>query len=176
MMEMKMSKQPPRRLVYIQVSAERILLRRVATGETINDVPQVAIDQNGVPTVFGQGAEDAARWRPDLRLVNGFSHPRCLLGDMEVATLTLHYFLSKLLNPWRRRWPRLRADVVIHPVGVRDLSGLEAWGLQRIAQLAGAKTVRLWLGEDPAYETLVSGVTQETGSFRALGPPLKRRR
>ncbi|HEX6747070.1 MAG TPA: hypothetical protein VF092_07205 [Longimicrobium sp.] len=164
----KITRRPPKRLVYIQVSAERIVARRVATGEAVEDVPQAAIDHTGVVAAFGRAAEDAAKWRPDLRLVNGFSHPRCVVGDMDVAALTLMWFLDMLVNPrGKRRWRRSRPDVVIHPVGVSDLSGLETWGLQRIAQLAGAGSVRVWLGEEPPYETLIGGVPQG-GSWLAL--------
>ena len=165
-----------KRLVYVQVSAERILLRRVATGAVVEDVPQVALDPQGNVTAIGRAAEEAARWHPDLRLVNGFSHPRCLLGDMEAATRTLSFFLLQLVNPRQRRWGALKPDLVIHPLGVDDLSGLEAWGLQRIAQLAGARSVRLWLGEEPAYETLARGAAQASGSFRAIALPRAGRR
>ena len=165
-----------KRLVYAQVSAERILLRRVATGAVVDDVPQVALDPHGTVTAIGRAAEEAARWHPDLRLVNGFSHPRCLLGDMEAATRALNFFLLQLLNPRQRRWGSLKPDLVIHPLGVDDLSGLEAWGLQRIAELAGARSVRLWLGEEPAYETLARGTAQASGSFRAIAAPGGRRR
>ena len=166
---------PLRRLVYMQLSPERILLRRVATGEIVDDVPQVALDPHGEVTAFGRAAEEAARWHPDLRLVNGFSHPRCLMGDMEAASKTLRHFLLQLINPRHRRWRR-KPDLVIHPLGFDDISGLEAWGLQRIAHLAGARSVRLWLGEEPAYETLARGAPQASGSFRAIAAPPRRRR
>jgi hypothetical protein len=168
-------KRPPRRLVYVQLSGERILLRRVATGEAVDDVPQAAIDHAGVVVAFGAAAQDAARWRTDVRLVNGFSHPRCLIDDMEIAVLTLRWFLERLTNPrGRRRWRRARPDLVIHPMGVEDVSGLEAWGLQRVAELAGAGRVRIWLGEEPPYETLIGGLPSG-GAWRALGPSRKRR-
>ena len=167
---------PLRRLVYVQVSPERILLRRVATGAVVDDVPQVALDARGNVTAFGRAAEEAARWHPDLRLVNGFSHARTLLGDMEAASKTLRFFLQQLLNPRQRRWRRGKPDLVIHPLGVNDLSGLEEWGLQRIAELAGARSVRLWLGEEPAYETLARGAPQASGAFRAITAPPKKLR
>lgn len=168
-------KQPPKRLVYVQVSAERVLLRRVATGDVVDDVPHAAIDLQGAPVAFGRAAADAAQWRDDLRLVNGFSHPRCVLGDMHVATLTLAHFLDLLLNPrGRRRWRKTKPELVLHAVGVRDLSGLEAWGLQRVGQQAGAASVRIWLGEETPYESLIGGVPQG-GSWLALDPPGKKR-
>ena len=164
---------PARRLVYVQLSPERILLRRVATGEIVDDVPQVALDSRGEVTAYGRAAEEAARWHPDLRLVNGFSHPRCLIGDMEAASKTLRHFLLQLINPRHRRWRRRKPDLVIHPLGFDDVSGLEAWGLQRVAKLAGANDVRVWLGEEPPYETLIGGVPQG-GSWLAL--PARTRR
>lgn len=167
---------PVGRLVYVQVSPQRMLLRRVATGAVIDDVPQVALDPHGNVTAFGRAAEEAARWHPDLRLVNGFSHPRCLIGDMEAATKALRFFLQQLINPRHRRWRRRKPDLVIHPLGFDDLSGLETWGLQRIAELAGARSVRLWLGEEPAYETLARGAPQASGSFRAIPTPPRRLR
>lgn len=167
-------RRPSKRLIYAQVSPERMVLRRVATGDVIDDVPQIAIDTNGAAVAFGRAATDADQWRADLRVVNGFAHPRCVVGDMEVAIRTLRWALEHLLNPrGARRLRRPKFDLVVHPVGVRDLSGLEAWGLQRIAELAGASSVRLWLGEEPPYETLLSGFPTGAGSFRALGPGLK---
>jgi len=169
----RIGKTPPKNLVYAQVSAERIMLRRVATGDVVDDVPQAAIDLHGVQVAFGRAAGEAAGWREDLRLVNGFSHPRCVLGDMHVAALTLKWFLGQLMNPRARRWRRVKPDLVLHPMGVRDLSGLEAWGLQRVAQLAGAANVRIWLGEEMPYESLVGGPAQG-GSWLALRAPAKK--
>ena len=166
---MKIDRSPPKRLVYVQVSPERILLRRVATGETIDDVPQAAIDPQGTLVAYGRGADEAAKWHPNLRLVNGFSHPRTLLGDVDVAAATLRAFLETMFPRMKRRFRRLKPDMVIHPVGRDDLSGLEVWGLQRVAELAGARHVSLWQGEEPAYETLVRGAAQASGAFRVLG-------
>jgi len=169
---------PSRRLVYVQVSPERILLRRVATGETIDDVPQAAVDPQGVVVAYGRGAEEAVKWHPNLRLVNGFSHPRTLLGDVDVAAATLRSFLETMFPRMKRRFRNLKPDMVIHPLGHDDLSGLEVWGLHRVAELAGARHVSLWQGEEPAYETLVRGAAQTTGAFRTLGKllPKPRRR
>jgi rod shape-determining protein MreB and related proteins len=169
----KINKSPSRRLIYVSVSPERIFLRRVATGETIDDVPQIAIDAQGAVAAFGHGAEEASKWRPDVRLLNGFSHPRSLIGDMEAAAVTLRCFLEKLTPGMNRRFRRARPDLVIHAAELRDLSGLEAWGLQRVAELAGARHVRLWLGEEPAYETLVLGAPQASGSFLSASAPKK---
>jgi rod shape-determining protein MreB len=166
---MRFSPRPSRRLVYIQISPERILLRRVATGETIDDIPQAAVDTQGAVVAYGRGAEDAVKWHPNLRLVNGFSHPRTLLGDLDAAAGTLRAFLETMFPLMKRRLRPLKPDLVIHPFGPEDLSGLEVWGLQRVAELAGARHVSLWQGEEPAYETLVRGTAQPTGAFRALG-------
>ena len=166
---MRIAPRPPRRLVYVQVSPERILLRRVATGETIDDVPQAAIDPQGVVVACGRGAEEAAKWHPSLRLINGFAHSRTLLGDVDVAAATLRAFLETMFPAMRRRIRKFKPDMVIHPIGIEDLSGLEVWGLQRVAELAGARHVSLWQGEEPAYETLVRGTAQPSGAFRAIG-------
>lgn len=171
---MILGKRPPRRLVYVQVSAERILLKRVSTGDMLDDVPQVAMDLRSGPVAYGRAAVEAAEWRADLQLINGFSHPRCVIGDMPTAAMTLRWFIDRLVNPRGR--PRLRKFkpyLVLHPVGVRDLSGLEAWGLQRVAQMAGAAKVRVWLGEEPPYESLIGGLPTG-GAWLAL-PPTRRR-
>jgi rod shape-determining protein MreB len=160
---------PSRRLVYVQISPERILLRRVATGETLDDVPQAAIDPQGIVVAYGRGAGEAVKWHPNLRLVNGFSHPRTVLGDVEIAAATLRAYLETMFPRMKRRFRKLKPDVVIHPIGHDDLSGLEVWGLHRVAELAGARHVSLWQGEEPAYETLVRGAAQATGAFRTLG-------
>jgi len=166
---MRFTPRPSRRLVYVQISPERILLRRVATGETIDDVPQAAVDPQGAVVAYGRGADDAVKWHPNLRLVNGFSHPRTLMGDVDVAAATLRAFLETMFPRMKRRFRPLKPDLVIHPVGSGELSGLEVWGLQRVAELAGARHVSLWQGEEPAYETLVLGVAQPSGAFRTLG-------
>ena len=166
---MRFTPRPSRRLVYVQISPERILLRRVATGETIDDVPQAAVDPQGVVVATGRGAEEAAKWHPNLRLVNGFSHARTVLGDLDVAAATLRAFLETMFPRMKRRLRSLKPDLVLHPIGPDDLSGLEVWGLQRVAELAGARHVSLWQGEEPAYETLVRGTAQPSGAFRAIG-------
>jgi rod shape-determining protein MreB len=166
---MRFTPRPSRRLVYVQISPERILLRRVATGETIDDVPQAAVDAQGIVVAYGRGADDAVKWHPNLRLVNGFSHPRTLMGDVDVAAATLRAFLETMFPRMKRRLRPLKPDLVIHPLGPDDLSGLEVWGLQRVAELAGARHVSLWQGEEPAYETLVRGTAQPSGAFRAIG-------
>jgi len=166
---MRIAPRPSRRLVYVQVSPDRILLRRVATGETIDDLPQAAIDAQGVVVAYGRAADEAAKWHPNLRLVNGFSHPRTVLGDVDVAAATLRAYLETMFPGMKRRIRKIKPDMVIHPMGLDDLSGLEVWGLQRVAELAGARHVSLWQGEEPAYETLVRGAAQASGAFRALG-------
>jgi rod shape-determining protein MreB len=166
---MRFTPRPSRRLVYVQISPERILLRRVATGETIDDVPQAAVDAQGIVVAYGRGADDAVKWHPNLRLVNGFSHPRTLMGDVDVAAATLRAFLETMFPRMKRRLRPLKPDLVIHPVGAEELSGLEVWGLQRVAELAGARHVSLWQGEEPAYETLVRGTAQPSGAFRPIG-------
>ena len=169
-------RRPPKRLVYVQISADRILLRRVATGQTIDDIPRLAVDLAGQVIAVGRAADEAMQWRSDLRIVNGFSHPRCLIDDMGTATLTLTTFLNALLYPrGPRRFRRIRPDLVIHPAGLQDLSGLEAWGLHRIAEIAGARSVRVWIGEEPPYDSLLGGPPQG-GSWRILPPPQKRMR
>lgn len=165
-------RRPSKRLVYVQISADRILLRRVATGASIDDVPRLAVDLAGQVIAVGRAADEAMQWRSDLRIVNGFSHPRCLIDDMGTAALTLTAFLNALVHP--RRFRRLRPDLVIHPAGMQDLSGLEAWGLHRIAEIAGARSVRVWIGEEPPYDSLLGGPPQG-GSWRVLPPPRKRR-
>ena len=111
-------------------------------------------------------------------LIREFSLPPDVesVPEISLPLSTLRAFLETMFPRMQRRFRKLKPDMVIHPVGHDDLSGLEVWGLHRVAELAGARHVSLWQGEEPAYETLVRGAAQASGAFRTLGKLLPRPR
>ena len=102
--------------IYIQISPERIALRNVKSGETITDIPEIAIGKNPVVILaVGMEARQIAA-RRDADVINPFAHPRSMVSDFTVAEQLLKYYVKKCaVNPCFPRRPSSSSTRWDHP-------------------------------------------------------------
>lgn len=103
----------------------------------------VQTDGNGKKKVVavGQAAEITAR-SPNLTLrCNAFDHPRVVIDDLEIAVLTLTYFLQQVFDRTVVFVPRLIVQCQRELEG--GLTGVERRSLLELAIQAGAREVFL---------------------------------
>jgi len=85
------------RIIYVQVSPDRLTVRNPKTGESFSEIPEVAIATAPKPRVVGVGKEARAHQSaPAVQIVNPFAHPRSLVSDFTVGEQTLKAFLRRL--------------------------------------------------------------------------------
>ena len=85
-------------LIYVKISADRLTVRNVKTGEEIAEVPEMAIGGVGKKArILAVGAEArGAASTQSGELVNPFSHPRTLVGDFTVGEQLLKEFVRRV--------------------------------------------------------------------------------
>lgn len=100
---------------YIQVSPERLTLKNVKTGQSISEVPELAISTAPKRRLLAAGSEArVAAAGQAAEVVNPFAHPRSLVSDFTTAELLVKHQLRRLLD---RTFLALSPCVVIHPMG-----------------------------------------------------------
>lgn len=130
--------------VYIQLSAQRVMLRNAKTGETISEVPALA-----------HGSASA-------QVINPFAHPRSLVSDFTVGQQVLKALLRRLrANSIFAPSPR----VVLHPLGDPEggFTQIEIRALHEMALGAGASEVLIWQGRSLSDEELLARTFPDDG-------------
>src|SRR4051812_10058851 len=102
-------------VLYVQVSPKLLTARNVRNQNSISEIPEVAIDQGPKAHIVAVGAE-AKKWKgkPNMLVVNPFSHPRSMVSDFTVAEQLLKAFVRKALGS---SLVQLSPKMVIHPLG-----------------------------------------------------------
>ena len=140
-------------VVYAKLEPERLSLREVRSGRTVDEPPLAAVSHDAKKKVLAVG--EAARLQPG-ELVNPFKHPRTLIADFTVAQAVLKGLMKKLFAG------RLFAPaplLVLHP-RVRLEGGfteIELAALRELGVGAGAYKVVVWQGRDLADDELLGG-------------------
>ena len=141
--------------IYIQVSAHRLTLRNVKTGQTITTSPEVALAKGRKPRVVAVGAKARKEETRNVQVLNPFAHPRTLLADFGTAELLLRALLPQVGG--RRSLfggPRLVMHLQDDPAG--GFTQLEIRGFQQLALGAGASQAVVWHGPNLTDEQLKS--------------------
>lgn len=156
-----------RRYLYVQISPQRLTVRDVSSGQSISEVPEIAIQRpaSGKAKVLAIGADARAAAANDhTQVLNPFAHPRSLISDFTVAALVIESFVKRAQGgALFQRKPA----VVMHPLGHHDggLTQLEIRAIQELAMGAGASEVHVWQGPDLSDEQIRSGDYPATGSM-----------
>jgi rod shape-determining protein MreB len=110
-------------LIYIQISPERLTLKNLKTGESISEIPELAISAPPKQRILASGpqARVAASSEP-AQVVNPFAHPRSLVSDFTVAEQLIKHQLWRILG---KSLLRMAPCVVIHPLAVTVGKGAE---------------------------------------------------
>lgn len=150
-------------LVYVQVSPERLTLKNLKTGESISEIPELAMSAPPKPKILAVGpqARVAAASQPS-QVINPFAHPRSLVSDFTVAEQLLKHQLrrvsgSSLLS--------LSPCVVIHPLGspAGGFTQVERRAFREMALGAGASEVHVWTGRPLTDQELLSRQPPSSG-------------
>lgn len=157
--------------LYIQLSPQRVLVRDPKSGQAIDEVPEIAVQQppGGKATVAAVGtAARGAAAQPDTTVHNPFAHPRSLVSDFTLAEQVLKAFVRRVFGSNRLFVPS--PAIVIHPLGEHagGLTQVELRALRELALGAGAASVRVWQGPALTDEQLLSGNLPSTGKVLNL--------
>lgn len=133
-------------IVYVQVSPERLTLKNLKTGESISEVPEIAISATPKPKILAVGPQArvaAASQQAEVR--NPFAHPRSLVSDFTVAEQLLKHQLRRVLG---NSLLSLSPCVVMHPLGspAGGFTQVERRAFREMALGAGASEVHVWTG------------------------------
>ncbi len=148
---------------YVRISPERLDVRNIGSGESISEIPEIAIRSGPRPTIVGIGdGARAAAAEPGVSIVNPFAHPRSIVSDVTLGQALLKAFLRQL----DRGFLRIAPVIVIHPLGTPEggFTEVENRALREMASGAGASKVVLWQGRVLTDEELRAGSLPSSGS------------
>jgi rod shape-determining protein MreB len=135
-----------RPVIYVQISPERVTLKNLRSGESISEVPELAVSAPPKQKLLAIGAQARIAASAELaQVVNPFAHPRSLVSDFTLAEQLIKHQLARILgNPLLRIAP----DVVIHPLGdpAGGFTQVERRAFREMAFGAGASKVLVWTG------------------------------
>ncbi|MDD5056945.1 MAG: rod shape-determining protein [Sideroxydans sp.] len=152
-------------IFYVQLSPQRLTVRNARTGESISEIPEVAIARVPKTSIVGFGAE--ARLHTTMQSVeitNPFAHPRTLVSDFTVGEQLLKAFLRRMVGS---SIFAVSPKVVLHPLGDPEggFTQIEIRALHEMAMGAGASKVIIWQGRALSDQELLSGKFPSDGSI-----------
>lgn len=143
-------------LLYVQISPERLTIRKPKSGHALSEVPEMAIGRQPDRRIIavGEQARPAAAAQ-SADLVNPFAHPRSLLSDFSVAEELLKRQLKRM-QP--RAWLAASPHIVIHPLGdpLGGFTQVELRAFRELASAVGASKVDVWTGRALTDEELLA--------------------
>jgi rod shape-determining protein MreB and related proteins len=137
-----------RPVLYIKLSPERLTVRNVRSGESVSEVPEMAISTAPKQAILAVGSEARrAAGTQDAKVVNPFNHPRTLVGDFTVGEQLLKTFVRKLQGS---SLVAIAPLIVMHPLGSPKggFTQVERRAFREMALGAGASKVVLWVGHE----------------------------
>jgi rod shape-determining protein MreB len=143
--------------IYVQLSPEQLTVRNAKIGESISEIPEIAVTREPKARILAVGSE-ARSHEPSsaVQILNPFAHPRTLVGDSTLGEQLLKAFIGRLQG---RAIFAISPKVVMHPLG--DPAGgytqVEARALHEMAIGAGASSVVVWQGRGLSDQEVLSG-------------------
>lgn len=143
-------------VIYLQLSPKRLTLRNPKTGQTVSEVPEIAILPGDKPRVLAVGAEAHLQAGSELvQVINPFTHPRTLVSDFTVGEQVFKAFLRRIhpVTLWT-----LAPALVIHPLGDPEggFTQIEIRALHEMGLSAGASVVTIWRGRTLTDQELLA--------------------
>jgi len=146
-----------RNTVYVRIRSDWLSVLQVESGTAYADVPTLAVSvKGGKHAVIAVGGEAVlAGAAPDVRVGNGFKHPRTLLADFTLAQQTLKCFLRKVKQA---SLFAVSPTLVIHPQVLLEggLTQIERRAWAELGLGAGARKVFVWTGCELTTEQLLT--------------------
>lgn len=143
-------------LLYVRISPERLVITDVKRGESVSEVPELAIGGEPKRVLgFGASARAAAAQGGGI-VVNPFAHPRSLVSDFTVAEQLLKSFVRRIHG---RSWFVPSPRIIIHPLGDPEggFTQVERRAFREMALGAGASEVVVWTGRELTNQEAVDG-------------------
>lgn len=132
---------------YVQLREQRIKVTDMASGETFDQKPLVAITtgSDGEKSVTATGDEAGSQVLPDTEVVNPFSHPRMLLADFTVAEALLQAAFQTLN---KSKFTAASPLVILHPMEKIEggLTHVETRAFRELGLGAGARESLVYVG------------------------------
>jgi rod shape-determining protein MreB len=146
-------------IVYVRIRPHLMSVKNVSRNAFFEDVPQIAVDltrKRNKVLGFGARANLAASTSKEKLILNGFDHPRSIIGDFEVAEKTLQLFLEKVNAPKKRFF--YAPTLIIHPLEKLEggLTQIEMRAFEDMGYRAKANKVFVWDGRELNDEEVVS--------------------
>jgi rod shape-determining protein MreB len=152
-----------KRIIYVQLSPERLTVRDPKTRESISEIPEIAFVREPKPKILAVG-KDARSHKsvPSVQIVNPFAHPRSMVSDFTLGEQTLKGFVQRLQ---RRGILSTAPTCVMHLLGepAGGYTQVEVRAFQEMLLGAGASRVTIWQGRDLSDRELLSGQFPEGG-------------
>ena len=145
--------------VYIRFSSERLQFRRVGSGERIDGSPEIEYERD-TSRVVRVGRDEGPPSAAHTVVGTGFAGGRAIIGDVDLAELSLRYFLEELHLKSARKLPfRLKPDLVLHPHVDADveLTSFELQGLVDLGKRCGGRRVQVWTGRELTDAEILAG-------------------
>ncbi|MGB8646762.1 MAG: hypothetical protein WCF84_16090 [Anaerolineae bacterium] len=134
------------KLYYVRIKPDWMVIVHVNKNRRYEDVPRIALDASNKIIGLGRDAERASyKAGAGAQLLNGFEHPRMVVGDSLIAQATLMMFMRQVHPGWTRALPPM-PTMIIHPhVPFTDgLSEVERRILREVGMAAGARRVYVY--------------------------------
>ena len=143
-------------IVYVRVSPERLVVTNARSGESVSEVPELAVARNPERVLAVGSAARLAAANSDAVVINPFAHPRSLVSDFTSAQQLLKLFVRRLYGKsWFSPSPRM----VIHPLGAPEggFTQVERRAFREMALGAGGSDVVVWIGRELTNQEIVDG-------------------
>jgi len=143
-------------LLYIRISPERLAVTNVKNGESVSELPELAIGKEPL-RVLGAGTEArSAAAQNGGFIVNPFAHPRSLVSDFTVAEQLLKVFVRRV---FAKSWFVPSPLIVMHPLGDPEggYTQVELRAFREMALGAGASQVVIWVGRELTHQEVIDG-------------------
>ncbi|QDO83748.1 rod shape-determining protein MreB [Shewanella psychropiezotolerans] len=140
---------------YIQIWEKRIKVTDVDTGNCFDEKPYLAIEtkSDGAKIVKAVGNSADMGNSSTIKVVNPFSHPRCLFSDFYVAEKVLQHVIKTLHG---KAFVSASPKIIIHPMEKIEggLTMIEKRAFRELGHGAGAMEVVIYTGVEIAIDRL----------------------
>lgn len=132
--------------VYVRIRASQLWVRDVRTGIEFRDEPVMVADETSVIGI-GTKARRESEGNSNLRLINGFEHPRTVIADFQMASKILSHALHLVLD---NGWLRPSVIIIFHPLEKLEggLTPVEHRAFVELASAVGGRGGYVWSGRE----------------------------
>lgn len=144
-------------VLYIQVSEKCLKVKNLKNGRTYEDKPVFALQsEGGKMKCLAFGSKAYQQKGTNIKLANGFSHPRTLLGDFVLIERALQ---EAVRESCQGGFFTPSPQIILHPQEKIEggLTSVEIRALKEACAGSGARSVKIWIGRTLRDEEMLSG-------------------